>query len=103
MTTSKYISKQFKPFNSKPGTFFGSIYSRGGRLVDKYKNVRYEPVTYRSVHFPNIVLSSRGKILGGEKNRQHEYGLGVKPIKLKRIQSQQEKKIMMTLRKRGRL
>ena len=96
---------QSKATKFKAGNFFGSFYQRGGRLVDKHKNVHYVPISYRNVHNPNVVLSSRGKILGGEKNREHEYGYNPRPlpVKYKVLQSQQQKKIMMTLRQKGRI
>ncbi len=90
-----------KAFNPKPGTFFGSVYTRGGKMKDKHGNTHYEPITFRNVHNPNVILSSKGKIIGGEKNREHEYGNKPHPlpVKYKRLQSNQEKAMFANIKR----
>ena len=58
---------------SKRKIFIGANYKRGGRMTDKHGNVIAKPVTYRNVH-SGVVVSGKGKVVGIEVNRKHQYG-----------------------------
>lgn len=94
---------KFKPLKFKPGQFNGSYYSRGGKLKDKYGNVKLVPLTLRSNH-TGVILSQRGKYEGIETNRRHSYGSDPRRVQFpKRYQTAQQKAIMASLRGRGRI
>ena len=93
---------KFKTKGFKPGRFVGSFYSRGGHQTDKYGNVSFKPTTFRNNH-SGIVVSAKGKILGIERNRRHSFGNDPRKIKVTKSQTAQKKKIMLELRKRGKI
>jgi len=56
------------------GEFVGSSwYKRGGKLKDKWGNIKHTPISYRENH-TGSVINSKGVYQGTEKNRQHTFG-----------------------------
>lgn len=84
-----------------PGSWIGSLYTRGGWKIDKYGNKNFTPVTFRNIHTGNV-YNSHGKLVGTEKTGQHHYFAD--PRKTKgRKQTARERAIMMKLRSRGKI
>lgn len=94
---SSFKTKQFRP-----GSFVTSWYSRGGQIKDKYGNKSSRSLTFRNVH-SGLVVSNEGKILGVERNRHHSFGNDPRRIRVGAGQTAQQRKIMLELRKSGRV
>jgi len=80
----------------------GSNYSRGGLLHDKHGNTYRIPVSYRNNH-SGLVLNSKLKLKGVERNRHHNYAYDPTPIRLTKAQTRQKKAIMASLRRKGKI
>ena len=94
-----------KPFRTKPfrsGTFVTSWYARGGQTRDKHGNKSSSPETFRNNH-SGLVITKSGRILGIERNRRHAFGSDPRKVRIGSQQTAQKKKIMLELRRRGRV
>ena len=80
-----------------------SWYIRGGRLKDKYGNVKNTPLTLRNNHTGSII-NSKGVYQGTEKNRQHSFGNDPRRVSGGRAfrSDAQRKAVMSKLRGRRR-
>lgn len=84
-----------------PFVLGNSWYRRGGVLRNKHNQSFKVPASYRNVH-TGFVANAGGSIVGQEVNRKHHYAYDPSRIKNKRLQTRQQKAIMISLRKRRR-
>ena len=95
--------KSTNKFKSDGTNWKGSLYSRGGVLHDKWGNTYKSTTNYRD-NKTGMVFSQKGNLLGIEPNHSHVYSTDYKPLKkMNRYQTKRQKKIMITLRKKGKI
>lgn len=86
----------------KAGQWIGSYYVRN-KTTDKWKNRYKTPTTLRNTN-SGYIITEKGTFVGVEIPKKHHYGQDPTKIKKpKKFQTRQQKKIMLTLRKKGRL